>query len=148
MNNLNPLTETSFPALTTLMLNARLLACHKYFYDDYDDHPEISKHELNQLLDGDVYLELSNGKTIVFSAHTEVFSVKFGLVNVIRDGAIELSQTPFWENKIGSLILGLELLFSEYRDNPFGLRIKLENHGFSLVYASNTAFTSDALVIK
>lgn len=149
MNILNPLTETSFPLLTDLLLDARLLTCHKFFYDEFDDRPEVAVHVSHQELDGDVYLELSNGKTIVFSANTEDFSVKFAVADELRAGARDLSEIPFWKSKIGKSICGVELLFSVYRANPVGLRIKQEQDlAFSLIYKSDTAFTFDALVIK
>jgi hypothetical protein len=146
---MNELIKTNLSLLKASLLDVELLASYKFFYDDLNDFENQDIQELYRELDGDVYLELSNRKIIVFTADTENFSVKFDFVDEKREDSINLTLTPFWENKIANKILDVELLFSKYRNNPYGLKIKLEqDQEFSLIYESDTDFTSDGLIIR
>lgn len=139
--------ESDFNGLDEI-IGLTLHKCYRKLLDDYNE--ELDLEWQDQELDGDTYLVFSNDKTVLFSAYTECFSVKFFLDKIIDLNEYkELSFNSFWEKRIGNKVIEISPLYSEHRSNPYGVRFVLSNDlSFDLVYVYDNEYTSDALVIK
>lgn len=126
----------------------QLQDCFRKYYDDHGDFD--SNDNLDQELDGDTFIVFSDKTVIGFYAHSEAFSLKIDFSATLENTvATNVSGNLFWKNKIGNDVVDIQLLYSEYRSNPYGVKFILSNDTcFEIVYVSESDYTFDAVVIR
>ena len=129
-----------------------ITSCSRLFFDSRDSLlGDLSDDSKDLEMDGNVYLFMSNDSVLVFYPITESFETQFELLNVdaVPNNLIDISDNPFWQKRLGQKILNTTLIFGEYTDNPYGIKIDFENNlKVSIYYVSQNEYTFDALIIR
>lgn len=101
-------------------------------------------------VDGNTYLQFSNGLFIGFYPSSEHYTVEFEVLeeNQIPKEVINVSGNIYWKQRIAHKVLDIELLYG-FADKPYGIKLHLTNQQeVQLLYVSESEFTFDALIVK